>query len=161
MLMELIMQWELNLGAERAQPLSAPFGTFQYIHMPFGLANAGSVYSRMLDLAWSRWTETFGRQTWMTYWPTAGNLGLTLDIWHRLFWHLRQLESRYNPVKPICSSQRCRVPGHKISKGGVSMIPEYIQKIKQDRKRSTYLPGFARYYQAFILQYLVLTVEQD
>ena len=37
------------------------------------------------------------------------------------------------------------------------MIPEYIQKIKQDRKRSTYLPGFARYYQAFILQYLVLT----
>ena len=27
------------------------FGTFQNICMPFGLANAGSVYSRMLDVA--------------------------------------------------------------------------------------------------------------
>ena len=29
----------------------SPFGTFQYILMPFGLANAGSVYSRMMDVA--------------------------------------------------------------------------------------------------------------
>ena len=29
----------------------SPFGTFQYIRMLFGLANAGSVYSRMLDEA--------------------------------------------------------------------------------------------------------------
>ena len=29
----------------------SPFGTFQYIHMPFRLANAGRVYSRMLDVA--------------------------------------------------------------------------------------------------------------
>ena len=28
-----------------------PFGTFQYIRMPFGLAKAGSVYSRILDVA--------------------------------------------------------------------------------------------------------------
>ena len=27
------------------------FGTFQYIRMPYGLANAGSVYSRMLEVA--------------------------------------------------------------------------------------------------------------
>ena len=27
------------------------FGIFQYIRMPFGLANTGSVYSRMLDVA--------------------------------------------------------------------------------------------------------------
>ena len=30
--------------------LISPFGTFQYIHMLFGLANTGSVYSRMLDV---------------------------------------------------------------------------------------------------------------
>ena len=29
----------------------SPFGTFCYIQMPFGLSNAGSVYSQMLDLA--------------------------------------------------------------------------------------------------------------
>ena len=28
-----------------------PYGTFRYICMPFGLSNAGSIYSQMLDLA--------------------------------------------------------------------------------------------------------------
>ena len=28
----------------------SPFGTFQYIKMQFGLANTGSVYSRILDM---------------------------------------------------------------------------------------------------------------
>ena len=40
----------------------SPFGTFQYIHMPFGLAKTGSVFSRMLDVAmkevgWDFWTS--------------------------------------------------------------------------------------------------------
>ena len=29
----------------------SPYGTFQYVRMPFGLAKAGSVYSRILDVA--------------------------------------------------------------------------------------------------------------
>ena len=38
-------------GSQACTAFIIPFGTFQYIHMPFGLANAGSVYSRMLDVA--------------------------------------------------------------------------------------------------------------
>ena len=37
--------------AVRIEPVISLFGTFQYIRMPFGLANTGSVYSRMLDIA--------------------------------------------------------------------------------------------------------------
>ena len=49
--------------------------------------------------------------------------------------------------------------GYKISKGGVAMIPEYIQKIKDwpvpktGKEVATFL-GFARYYRTFIPQYL-------
>ena len=39
------------------------FGTFQYIRMPFGLANAGSVYSRMLDVA----MKNVDRDFWTSY----------------------------------------------------------------------------------------------
>ena len=52
--------------------------------------------------------------------------------------------------------------GHKISKGGVSMIPEYIQKIKDwpvtktEKEVATFL-GFAGYYRTFIPQYWALT----
>ena len=46
--------------------------------------------------------------------------------------------------------------GHKISKGGVYMIPEYIQKIKnwpvpKTGKEVALFLGFAEYYQTFIL----------
>ena len=38
-------------GSRACTAFISPFGTFQYIRMPFGLANAGSMYSRMLDVA--------------------------------------------------------------------------------------------------------------
>ena len=34
-------------GSQACTVLFSPFGTFQYLRMPFGLANAGSIYSRM------------------------------------------------------------------------------------------------------------------
>ena len=52
--------------------------------------------------------------------------------------------------------------GHKISKGGVLMIPEYIQKIKdwpqpKSGKEVATFFGFAGYYCTFIPQYSALT----
>ena len=41
----------------------SPFDTFQYIWMPFGLANAGSVCSRMLDVAMKEVDQDF----WTSY----------------------------------------------------------------------------------------------
>ena len=38
-------------GSRACTDFISPFGMFQYKCMPFGLANAGSVYSRMLDVA--------------------------------------------------------------------------------------------------------------
>ena len=35
------------------------FGTFQYIHILFGLANSGSMYSRMLDVAMQEMDREF------------------------------------------------------------------------------------------------------
>ena len=52
--------------------------------------------------------------------------------------------------------------GHKISKGAISMIPEYVQKIKDwpvpktGKEVDTFL-GFAGYYRTFIPQYSVLS----
>ena len=62
-------------GSRACTAFIRPFSTFQYILMPFGLANAGSVYSRMLDVAMKEvdrdfWTSylddilTFSREPW-------------------------------------------------------------------------------------------------
>ena len=41
----------------------SPFGTFQFMRMPFGLANPGSVYSKMLDVAMKEVDSDF----WTSY----------------------------------------------------------------------------------------------
>ena len=41
----------------------SPFGTFQYIRIPFGLDKAGSVYNRMLDVA----MKDVDRDFWTSY----------------------------------------------------------------------------------------------
>ena len=38
----------------------SPFSTFQYIRMPFGLANAENVFSRMLDVVLKEVDRDFG-----------------------------------------------------------------------------------------------------
>ena len=58
-------------GSPACTAFISPFGTFQYICMPFGLANTG----RCWTLPWRRWTGISGRHTWMISWLSAENLG--------------------------------------------------------------------------------------
>ena len=50
-------------GSRACTAFIIPFGTSQYICMPFELANTGSVYSRMLDVA----MKEVDRDFWMSY----------------------------------------------------------------------------------------------
>ena len=95
----------------------SPFGTFQYICMPFGLANAGSVYSRMLDVA----MKIMDRDFWTLYLDNI--LTFSGEPWAH-FRHLAQVV-RAHPAAVITILQ-CKTKlfqskveylGHKISKG--------------------------------------------
>ena len=46
-------------GRHACMAFISPFGTFQHICMLFGLANPGSVYSRMLDVAMNEKDQDF------------------------------------------------------------------------------------------------------
>ena len=61
-----------------------PFGTFCYIRMPFGLSNAGSVYSWMLDLALAHLPVEY----WLSYLDDI--LVNSVDTWNHLK-HLRSI----------------------------------------------------------------------
>ena len=89
----------IETGSRACTVFISPFGTFQYIQMPFGLANAGTVYNRMLDIAMKEWIGTSGPHTWMISWLSVGSLGHTSDIWPRYSGHKWPLGSRYNPVR--------------------------------------------------------------
>ena len=91
----------------------SPFGTLQYIRMPFGLAHAA--------------------------------VGIKIQ-----------------PCKSKLFQSEVEYLGHKISKEGVKMIPEYVLKVTnwpvptKSKEVATFI-GFAGYYQSFIPQYSALT----
>ena len=65
---------------------------------------------------------------------------------------------KIQPCKTKLFQSKVENMGHKISNGGVSMIPEYLQKIKdwpvlKTGKEVTTFLGFARNYRIFIPQY--------
>jgi len=61
----------------------SPFGTFRYIRMPFGLSNARSIYSRMLDLALAHLPVEY----WLSYLDDI--LVYSMDTWD----HMKHLKS--------------------------------------------------------------------
>ena len=50
-------------GSRACTAFISPFGMFQYIHMPFGLAKSGSMYSRMLNMD----MKEVDREFWTLY----------------------------------------------------------------------------------------------
>ena len=95
--------------------------------MPFGLAKAESVYSRVLDVA----MKEVDRDFWTSYLDNI--LTFRGEPWAH-FGHLAQLVREHlatrikiHPCKSKLFQSELEYLGHKISKGGVSMLPEYVQ----------------------------------
>ena len=116
-------------GSRACTAFISPFGTFQYIRMPFGLANAGSVYSRMLDVAMDKVERDF----WTSYLVDI----LTFSTEPRVhFGHLSQVVRAHaaagikiQPCKSKLFQSEVEYLGHKISRKGVEMIPDYVRKV--------------------------------
>ena len=120
----------IELGSRACTAFISPFGTFEYIRIPFGLANAGSVYSRMLDVA----MKNVDRDFWTSYLDDI--LTFSGEPWAHLG-HLVQVVGAHStagikiqPCKMKLFQSEVEYLGHKISKGGVLRIPEYVQQIK-------------------------------
>ena len=149
-------------GSRACAAFISPFGSFQYIRMPFGLVNAGSVYSRMLKFA----MKEVERDFWTSYLDDI----LTLSTGPQIhLGHLSQVVLAHaaagikiQPCKSKLFQSEVEYLGHKISKEGVAMILEYVLKVTnwpvltKGNKVVTFL-GFAGYYQYFIPQYSALT----
>ena len=149
-------------GSHASTAFISPFGTFQYICMPFGLANTGSVFYRMLYVA----IKEVERDFWMSYLNDI--LTYSRESWAQ-FRHLLQVVLAHavagikiQPCKTKLFQSKVEYLGHKISKRGVSMILEYVQKIKDwpvpksGKEIATFL-GFTGYYLTFIPLYSALT----
>ena len=89
--------------------------------MPFGLSNAGSVYSQMLDLALAHLPVEY----WLSY--LDDTLVYFMDTWDHLK-HLMSIVEAHTKAKIKIQPQKTKIfqteteyLGHKVSQGGVHL----------------------------------------
>ena len=104
---------------------TSPFGTFQYIRMPFEPVNAGRVYCRMLDVV----MKEVDRACQMSYLDDI--LKFSGHPWEH-FGHLTQVVLAHaaagikiQPCKTKLFKLEVEYLEHRISKEGVLIIPEF------------------------------------
>ena len=145
---------------------NTPFGQYRFCRLPFGLANAPSAYSRLVQMALDRL-------------PSGFALGYIDDIIVHSqqisdhVEHLRQVVMLHVNVGMKLNLQKCDIfkeevqyLGHLVSADGIRMIPSYVQRIMEwplpetGKELRSFL-GFTGYYRSFIKEYAHLTHEMN
>jgi ribonuclease HI len=123
---------QIRLRAEdrHKTTFTTPWGTFEYLRMPFGLSNAGATFQRAMDYAFrgliGKLIEIY--QDDLTVFSKDGKTHIN---------HLRQVLDRcrefgisLNPAKSVFGVTEGKLLGHIISKDGVKLDPERVEAIK-------------------------------
>ena len=142
----------------------SPHGSFQFKYLPFGLCNAPSAYSRLIDKA-------------LGHLPAEFRLAYIDDV----IIYSKNVEEHYQHIMQVLRAhvrvgmklnlkkchffqQEIEYLGHLISPKGIAMIPQYVQKIidwplpENGTELARFL-GFTGYYRSFIPAYSHLTNE--
>jgi hypothetical protein len=110
---------------------TTPWGTFEYLRMPFGLLNAGATFQRAMDFSFK---DLIGKiieiyQDDLTVFSKDRSSHIS---------HLRQVFERcrkygisLNLAKSVLGVDEGKLLGHIISKDGVKIDPERVEAIKK------------------------------
>jgi hypothetical protein len=155
----------LTVESRDLTAFGSPHGQFRFRKLPFGLTNAPATYSRLV----ARCLQRLG--------PNFPSLAFIDDIivfsptLEEHMGHLREVVELHTNVgmklnlnKSELARESVIYLGHKVSKDGIGMVPEYVEKIKSwpkpetGRELASFL-GFTGYYRAFIKDYTKLTAD--
>ena len=145
---------------------TTPRGLFTFRKMPFGPKNAPAAYSRLIEMVLQKLRTPY----------VLGYLDDVIIHAPDLEIHLRELEKtleahkeagiKLKASKTHLFQSEVNYLGFKITKDGVSMREDYVEKIlkwprpKTIRQLNTFL-GFLNYYRTFITKFSYLTNEMN
>ena len=145
---------------------NTPMGQYRFCRLPFGLANAPSAYSRLVQMALDRLPPGFA----MGYIDDIIAHSQTVN---EHIEHLRQIVRLHVDVGMKLNLQKCNIfqtevqyLGHLVSAQGIRMIPSYVQRIldwpmpRTGKELRSFL-GFTGYYRSFIKDYAHLTCNMN
>jgi len=110
---------------------TTPWGTFEYIRMPFGLTNVGATFQRAMDYAFKgligKIIEIY--QDDLTVFSKDGitHIGHLKQVFDRC----REFGISLNPAKSVFGVTEGKLLGHIISKNGIKIDPEELRQSKR------------------------------
>ena len=109
--------------------VTTPFGTFEFLRMPFGLKNAGQTFQRMMD-------EIFGELDFVFVYMddvlvASRSAEEHLEHFRVVFQKLADHDLVVSPAKCQFGQREITFLGHVVSKHGVKPLPEKVDAINQ------------------------------
>ena len=145
----------------------SPIGLFRYICVPFGLCNAGQVYSRMINKAILLSKNQTNSMSYLDDVITHSN---TL---HEHVKHVESILAMHAKYGLKLNLKKCQVfqasvqyLGHVVSEKGIEMLPSHVEKIlnwkvpETGKELQSFL-GFVNYYSAFLKEYGKLSADMN
>src|SRR5882757_2435829 len=103
---------------------TTPWGTFEYLRMPFGLLNAGATFQRAMDYAFkeliSKFIEIYQDDLTLFSKERSSHVGHLRQIFEKC----RKYGISLNPAKSVLGIEEGKLLGHIINKDGVKIDPE-------------------------------------
>ena len=115
--------------------ITTPFGTFEYLRMPFGLKNAGQTFQRMMDEILSDLEFAFIYMDDVLI--ASRSMEEHTEHFRVLFRRLADHDLVLSPAKCQFGQSRIEFLGHTVSKDGIEPLPEKVAAISQFPKPST------------------------
>lgn len=121
----------VHLDDRSKTTFTTPWGTFQYLRMPFGLLNAGSTFQRAMDFAFrdliGKIIEIYQDDLTVFSKERSDHVKHLRSIFERC----RKYGISLNPKKSVFGVDRGKLLGHIVSKEGIKIDPERIEAINR------------------------------
>ena len=154
-------QIKVNENDKRKTAFITKYGTFQFIKMPFGLCNAPSTFSRVMNLV-------LRGLNWKTVLAFLDDILVLGNTFRSHIENLRQVLERFRSYGLKLKPKKCELfqievefLGRKVSKKGIEVGPGYVETIidwpiPKCTKDVEKFCGFANYHRNFIQDFAEL-----
>ena len=123
--------------------ITTPFGSFEFLRMPFGLMNAGATFQRKIDRATADLEAVFGYLDDLEV--ASRNKQEHARHLRELFLRLREHGLVINLEKCVFGVESIDFLGHRVSAAGVAPLPDHVEAVTKFPRPSTVkeLQGFS------------------
>ena len=156
----------VHQDSKKYTAFSTPDGHYEFNRMPFGIKPAVSIFSRFVAMGMAGVSPAHVQKYLDDQLAHTNGPVKMLEVLEQIFLRHRELDLKIKPSKTHLFQTEIQYLGHKLSEEGITMIPEYLEKILEwptpkGKSQLSHMLGLFGYYRAFIPGFAQLTRDMN